>query len=290
MQHTYSKMFNRFLNIFNFKKMVEKSFYNPPRKNFQTHGLAKYFIINEFMVMNHSIITLKPKVKINKIHVLFFHGGAYVLQGSAMHLKLIKNIALEANCKVSYIDYPLAPENTYVQTFEMVQKSYNQLIEKYPDDDFMLMGDSAGGGLVLAFAQKLVNVNVSKLPLKIILFSPWIELSMLNPLIKQQELKDKILPLNGLKYAARKYAGDADLNNYLLSPINGNFDGLPPTVVFYGTEELFYPDIERLKEKTKDLENFKFYKFEGMQHDWVIFPIPEAKEAIKNAIDFILSD
>jgi len=89
-------------------------------------------------------------------------------------------------------------------------------------------------------------------------------------------------------HAARKYAGEDDLNNYLLSPIHGMFDDLPPTYIFYGTEELFYPDIEILKEKIKNLENFKFYKFEGMQHDWVILPIPEAKVAIEEAIKFIV--
>jgi acetyl esterase/lipase len=191
---------------------------------------------------------------------------------------------------VSYIDYPLAPENTYHTTHEMVDQSYKLLIDKYPDDNFILMGDSAGGGLALAFAQKLINDKTTKYPVKCVLFSPWIDLSMTNPLIKQQEIKDIILPLKGLMYAAQKYAGNEDLYNYLLSPINGDFNGLPTTLILYGSEELFCPDIESLKEKIKNIGNFIFRRFEGMQHDWVILPIPEADDAIKTAIDFILEN
>lgn len=289
MQSAQSKSVNRFLEVFNFKKMVEKSFYNPPRKKFRFTStiFTNSFEFEDFQVMNHAVITIKPKEIPGKNHILFFHGGAYVLQGSALHFKLIKTVAKNACCNASYIDYPLAPENTYLQTFEMVQKTYNQLVDKYPDDDFIFMGDSAGGGLALAFAQKLINDKTTKYPVKCVLFSPWIDISMTNPLIKLQETKDKILPLNGLMYAARKYAGNDDLNNYLLSPINGNLDELPPTLVFYGTEELFYPDIELLKEKTTNTGSFIFRRFEAMQHDWVILPIPEAKEAINEAVDFI---
>lgn len=286
------KILNNFLVLFNFKKLVEKSFYNPPRKKIK---LNKYvdtysFDFEVFKVMNNSVFTLKSKPKFTKNHIVFFHGGAYVLQGSSMHFKLIKSIAKIAKCKVSYIDYPLVPENTYHTTFEMVDLSYKLLIDKYPDDDFILMGDSAGGGLALAFVQKLVNDKAAKLPVKCVLFSPWIDLSMTNPLIKQQEIKDIILPLKGLIYAAQKYAGNEVLYNYLLSPINGDFNGLPTSLVLYGSEELFCPDIESLKEKIKNIGNFIFRRYEGMQHDWVILPIPEAKVAIKETIEFILEN
>jgi acetyl esterase/lipase len=204
-----------------------------------------------------------------------------------MHWKIVETIATKANCKVSYIDYPLAPEFTYKTTFDMVQQSFDKLVNEYPDDRFMLMGDSAGGGLALAFAQKLLNENASIQPIKNILFSPWLDLSMQNSAISQQEHLDKILPLNALIDAGKKYAGGDDLNNYLLSPIHGEFEGLGNTLVFYGTNELFYPDCMLLAQKVKTYRNFNFYEFPEMQHDWVVFPIPEAKEALDLAIEFI---
>jgi len=62
----------------------------------------------------------------------------------------------------------------------MVQLSYDRLTNQYPDDRFIFMGDSAGGGLALAFAQKLLDENAAIQPIKSILFSPWLDLSMQN--------------------------------------------------------------------------------------------------------------
>lgn len=289
MQVISAKFVTKFLEIYNFKNQVEKSFLSPKRTNrlHISNHLRKNYLVNEFQVMQKTVVTIQPKEKTQNIHVLFFHGGAYLLEGNSMHWKIVETIVQKSNAKVSYIDYPLAPEYNYKTTFEMVQKSFEILVNQYPDDRFMFMGDSAGGGLALAFAQKLKNENAAIQPMKNILFSPWLDLTMRNPDIKQQEHLDKILPLSGLIDAAKKYAAGDDLNHYLLSPINGELEGLGSTMVFYGTHELFYPDCKKLKDKSKNYGNFIFHEFAEMQHDWVVFPIPEAKQAIEIAIDFI---
>ena len=287
-----AKIITFFLGIINAKRMVEKSFHNPARstKPLTPKHLKAKFNVTEFQVMNKLVVSVQPKTSRNNTHILFFHGGAYLLEGSAMHWKIVETIVSATNCKVSYIDYPLAPENTYKQTFEMVQQSFDSLINIFPNDRFMLMGDSAGGGLALAFAQKLAKEKASVQACKLILFSPWLDLSMQNPEIKNQMLKDKLLPLSGLIEAGRKYAAGDDVSNYLLSPINGNLNSLGETLVFYGSDELFYPDCKLLAEKVKDIGNFSFHEFPGMQHDWVIYPIPEANKALQIAIDFIKAE
>jgi acetyl esterase/lipase len=284
-----AKIITFFLGISNAKKMVEKSFQNPPRstKPLTSEYLKQLFIVSEVEVMNKLVVTLQPKTNPINTHILFLHGGAYVLEGSAMHWKIIETIIRKTNCKVTYIDYPLAPEYNYKQTFEMLQQSYDLLINAFPDDRFMLMGDSAGGGLALAFTQKLIKENAPVIPVKNILFSPWLDISMQNPEINTQERYDKLLPFNGLIEAGRKYSGGDNTGNYLLSPINGDFEGIGETIVFFGTCELFYPDCKLLEEKVKSIGNFCFYEFPDMQHDWVIFPIPEAVEALNLAIEFI---
>jgi len=286
---TQAKLITYFLVISNSKKWVEKSFLNPVRSNkllIKKH-LKNTFQVSEFKILDKSVVTVQQNTEVTGMHVLYFHGGAYLLEGSSMHWKIVENVVKNGNCKVSYIDYPLAPEFTYKRTFEMVQLSYNILIKQYPDDRFIFMGDSAGGGLALAFAQKLMDDKAAIQPIKNILFSPWLDLSMQNPEIKNQEFVDKLLPLQGLIAAGKKYAGGDDVRNYLLSPIHGKLDGLGETLVFYGTHELFYPDCKKLQEKSKSYGNFTFHEFPEMQHDWVIFPIPESTKALKMAIDFI---
>ena len=284
-----AKFITFFLGLSNANRLVEKSFLNPARstKPLVTEHLCRSFNVTEFQVLGKSVVTIQPKTQVTNAHVLYFHGGAYLLEGNSMHWKIVETVINKANCKVSYIDYPLAPESTYKNTFHMVQQSFDKLTQQYPNDRFMLMGDSAGGGLALAFAQKLANENAAVQPVKNILFSPWLDLAMQNPKIQKQESLDKLLPLQGLIDAGKKYAGGDVVNNYLLSPINGNMAGIGETIIFYGTHELFYPDCKKMKEKTISLGNFIFYEFPEMQHDWVIYPIPEAKEALNIAIEFI---
>ncbi len=285
-----AKIITCFLGLINAKKLVENAFKNPSRSNMSF--IAKRFklsnVISEFQIMGKSVVTLQSAYCDNNNHVIFFHGGAYLLEGSSLHFKFIEKIANGANCKISFIDYPLAPESNYKVTIDMVQQSYDQLITTFSDDQFILMGDSSGGGLALAFAQKLVKENTTVLPYKNILFSPWLDISMQNPMIKLLDSVDKILPLKGLIEAGKKYAGGDEVNNYLLSPINGELNGVGDTIVFFGTHELFNADCKKLEEKAKRCNvNFKFYEYDMMQHVWVLTPIPEADQAIKTAIEFI---
>ena len=285
-----SKVLSVFLDLFQFKKLVEKSFIAPVRsdKYLFNSKLSKKYKIKKTIINGKSIFTLDTSHGSNTKHILFFHGGAYLIEGSALHRKLVETLANKINCRISYIDYPLAPENNYKNTFDMVQKSYNFLTKTYAGDEFILVGDSAGGGLALAFAQKLVIDNAHIKPVKIILFSPWLDITMQNTAIKQQEKSDKILPLQGLIHAGLKYAGGDNIDNYLLSPIQGDLNDLGNILVFYGTHELFYPDCKMLETKSKDSNtNFTFCEFPEMQHDWVLLPIPEAKQAINIAVEFI---
>lgn len=279
----------KILNCIKFKHIVAKSFNRPPRKPLSIPycRLQKSFSLSDFSVENGRVITLTPLQNASNKHILFFHGGAYVLQGSAMHWNLIKTIGQQANCVVSFIDYPLVPENTFRETFEMVQLSYNLLVDKFPQHTFMFMGDSAGGGLALAFAQKLFNEKTLKLPSKVILFSPWLDISLGNEEIQNHLKSDPILPFNALLEVGKKYTAGSSAANYLVSPIFGNLEEMCPTKVFYGSNELFYPDCEKLRKMTQHHPKFSFELFPNMPHDWVILPVPEADVAINIAIDFI---
>lgn len=286
-----SKILVKTLQFINFKKFVAKSFQQPPRKPFAVPYklLKEGFNLLEFTTENGNIVTLIPKNKPSDTHILFFHGGAYVLQGSAMHWNFIKTIALKANCTVSYIDYPLAPECTFRQTFSMINNAYELLTKQFPMQKFMLMGDSAGGGLAMAFAQQLIENNAIIQPIKTILFSPWLDISLKNEEVLAFEKSDPILPLKALVEIGKKYAGGEAPENKLLSPIYGNLESMCPTLLFYGTNELFYPDCEKLREMTHHNPKFSYQLFKNMPHDWVILPVPEAQKALDIAVDFILS-
>ena len=131
----------------------------------------------------------------------------------------------------------------------MVFQAYTKLVELNPDDDFYFLGDSAGGGFCLSLAQILRNAHFKKMPEKIVLLSPWIDISMSNPEIKELEKKDLLLDPKSLLICSRNFADDLDLKDPIVSPLYGAMENLNNIGIFVGTHEIFLPDCRRLKKR-----------------------------------------
>ena len=253
-----SRILSRILRLLNFKKRVEKKAnkkISRTSREFVPRGIKRAFRINIRTFHSKTIATFESREKVTNKHIIFFHGGAYIFEIAPGHWRIAERIIKKSFCRMTLIDYPLAPEYSFKQTFEMVQGAYDLLVEKYPADNFILMGDSAGGGLALALIQKLILEKHSKIPIKNILLSPWLDLTLSNPDIKNLESSDHILTVGMLKIAGFKYSAGDDMKNYLLSPINGEFRDIPQTIVYYGSEELFSADCKRLKKMQDPYKN-----------------------------------
>ncbi len=286
-----SKILARTLKTINFKKIVEKKARKKlPRtkRGFVPKGIRRFYLVNIQTFNDKAIATFERNDRVSKNHIVFFHGGAYLFEASPNHWMLSKKIVNTCFCRMTLIDYPLAPEYIYRETFEMVSGAYELLLNQYPEDNFIFMGDSAGGGLALAFTQKLIKEKHARLPAKNILLSPWLDMTMSNPDIKSLERSDYILSVEMLRIAGLKYSNGEDLDQYLLSPINGEFKDIPRTIVFYSTEELFYSDCMRLRSMPDfETESIVFREYEKMPHDWAIFPIPESDLVVHEICTFI---
>lgn len=278
------------LRTFRVKSLLAKSLLKPPRRKgpLIPQSINKNYLVNEQIIQTKTVATISPKQTCSSLHIIFLHGGAYVVEGAPMHWSIIKKFINQLQCTVSYIDYPLAPENTYRDTFKLLDEVYHQLTHQNPDCHFALVGDSAGGGLALAFAQKLRADNAPIQPFKTVLFSPWLDITLNNPEIDEIANKDLVLDSATLKQCGHHYAGGDNPNHYLLSPINGDLSGLGDVAVFYGSEELFWADCKELEKKAATADsNIVFFDYAKMQHDWILLPIPETQQAINEACLFL---
>ena len=107
-----------------------------------------------------------------------------------------------------------------------------KLITDYPTKRIILMGDSAGGGLAFGFVQQLRNEN-KKQPEQIIIFSPWLDVTMNNPNIELIEKEDKMLSIKGLKNAGQKYAGNLRLKRLPGKPDIWRLNRIVQNINFY---------------------------------------------------------
>ena len=173
--------------------------------------------------------------------------------------------------------YPLAPHHKVMETFELMTEFYENVIQNHKS--ITLMGDSAGGGFIHSFCQYLKTIDLHQ-PKHIVTFSPWVDISIANPSFASED--DPILGEIGLREIGKSWAGNLDATDYMVSPIYGDNEGLPRTLIFAGTNEIFYNDIKDYVENLKnDGVDVKFITGSGLFHIYPLFPIPEAKNAFK---------
>ena len=143
------------------------------------------------------------------------------------------------------------------------------------------MGDSAGGGLSIAFTQKLRDEKQPK-PRQLILLSPWLDVTMSNPTMLDVDKHDKVLSIRGLQLAGKAYAGKLDLKDYRASPIYGNLYDLPRISIFISTYDVFIADARILKSKLEsEGVKFNYYEYPKLMHDWIIITaLKESKHSI----------
>jgi acetyl esterase/lipase len=169
----------------------------------------------------------------------------------------------------------------------MIGVLYNQLLQTVNANDVILMGDSAGGGIALALAQKMRNEKANQ-PGQVILLSPWLDITLTNPDIKDIDPSDPFLGKESLQQAGKLYAGDTNPDHYLLSPINGPLDGLGKVSVFAGTNEILVADARKLKSLAESRGvDLNYYEYANMVHAWMFLNFPESKRAKQQIIDLI---
>ncbi len=260
--------------------------------------------VNTLIFQGRKVWTIKPKAAKKQV-ILYLHGGGYVANLSLVHWDFIQEIIVKTNSIVVVPDYPLSPDATYKELYTFMHELYTWMVNAYPDCEIVFMGDSAGGGLALGYAQLIqqhneaveLNVLPIKQPNKLILLSPWLDLGMKNPQAKPVAKNDQILSFEVLQMCAHAYIGkkkpsEAELMNPRVSPLYGPYMNNTEIAIFIGTHDLFWADSKLLKSNYQEyLESLNsenqittklhFYEYPQMFHVWMLFTkLPESQSVI----------
>jgi acetyl esterase/lipase len=248
------------------------------------------FTIDTTHVNGRNVYMISAKGEETGKYVLYLHGGGYINNIFRQHWQFAAKIISETHCTFILPDYPLAPSDTYEEAFVMLDAIYCDLLSKTNAGNIILMGDSAGGGLALALAEKQKKEGVP-VPGQIILLCPWLDITMSNPDIKEIEKKDVTLRVNSLVMAGKAWAGTTNTEYYLLSPINGSLEGLPHISVFIGTHDILIADCRKLKTLTDQKGiALNYFEYPGMFHDWMMLvSLKESKKAMSQITSLILN-
>jgi len=210
--------------------------------------------------------------------VIYFHGGAFVIAGNRRHYNFLMKFRQLTNYNAYYIDYPLAPKHKAIDVIHSVKKAVMEINKFEENKEIIFVGDSAGGNLALVLSKEFSNSK------DILILSPWLDLTMSNSQIDIMEKKEIMFSKSNLLEAAKKYQGNLELDNPLVSPIYDDFSNKKITI-FAGTDDLLYPDVLRFY---KEKENVELHAYHRHKHDFMfIINSKEQNRVLEDMIAYV---
>lgn len=233
-------------------------------------------------------------VSVNRPHmrkyvILYCHGGGYST-GSCLYGRTITSkLATASSIDVLGFDYRLAPEHPCPAALEDAMKAWNYLmLLGYGARDVILAGDSAGGNLALVLALKL-KAEGRFLPRGLVLMSPWTDLTASGRSYRTKAEVDPVLDAEYIDRMTKAYIPEGEnLENPLISPLFGDFEGFPPVYIQVGENEILLSDsVELHKKLQKAGVPAKLDRFKGMWHVFQMSPFRTAADAMEKSAEFI---
>jgi acetyl esterase/lipase len=223
-------------------------------------------------------------------HVLYLHGGAYVAGSPALYRDFIWRIADAARAQCLCTDYRLAPEHPYPAALDDAVAAYRWLLAQGAlPARIALMGESAGGGLVLGTLLRLRDEG-TPLPAAAVALSPWTDLAMTGDSVRANAASDVMIRADEMERIAGYYLGGTDPRTPYASPLYGDPHGLPPTLIQVGSEEVLLDDAVRLAERMRAAGcEVALEVWPRVPHAWQTWArvMPEARQAIARIGAFV---
>lgn len=218
--------------------------------------------------------------------MLYFHGGGYLLQTTPLLLSGLTTVyrLVEPNKRsrlsIGVLDYDLVLAGfLYPHQLNQAYETYQFLVDS-GNRNICLLGDSAGGNLVIALLQYLKEKQSSVFPTSAILLSPWVKLLATPDDFVHGHLAHDNDPLDCIRYlfASNKeindaIVGQAPLNQLTVSPGNcryqaGDWHGIPTfnspnfhVLVLAGEDELFRDDVLEWCYHALEVPLFKEFRY-----------------------------
>ncbi|KAJ2566311.1 hypothetical protein GGH95_004462, partial [Coemansia sp. RSA 1836] len=192
--------------------------------------------------------------------VLYLHGGAFKYGSPASHRGVTGRLSGMSGLRCVSIDYRLAPLNPYPAQLHDAYLSFVYLLQQgFKPQNIVLAGDSAGGNLAVVLLLLLRQAGITRTVCGLVLISPWTDLVSNRSSMRRNAKYDYLtgpplqspLSLARVFYApGRKYSQALldEMSHPLVSPVNGDFVGFPPTLIQAGEKEILIDDITQLYE------------------------------------------
>ena len=218
-----------------------------------------------------------------KCAMMYIHGGGFTIGSAMTGGPLMKYFAEKTGLEGYAVEYGLAPWHPFPEGVEDCVRFYAGLLDM-GYEHIVVGGESAGAALTLSLALAAKERGL-KLPAVLWCSSPVDDVEWYK-----QELYTHDFLSDSSDAVQKAYAPDADPRDPLLSPIYGDFTGMPPMVLQTGGGESLSAGVVRLAAKAARANvEVQLHFGKDMPHTFAMdyHYYPEAKMAMEEIVAFI---
>lgn len=222
--------------------------------------------------------------------LIHMHGGCYVLNPGEGGLPEAIFMAGFARARVISVDYRMPPEAYFPAALDDGITVYREVLKTTTPKNVAIFGSSAGGALTLEMILRSKQLGLP-MPGAIAPGTPMSDATKVGDTFITNAMVDNVLvsPDGFCDAATKVYANGKDLKDPLLSPIYGDVNGFPPTILTSGTRDLLLSNTVRMHRKLRNAGvEAVLQVFEGQSHAHFYRDdrAPETKEAFDEIAGF----
>lgn len=185
--------------------------------------------------------------------LLYGHAGGTVLFSMNSDRKAAGHLAKAAGIRSLVVDFRRSPENKFPAQEDDMEAAYRWLLSQgYRHEKIITGGHSIGGNLAVRLAVRLRD-QAAPLPAAILSISSMCDLELRNETLKEKAETDKVLSVPLLELFRESWIGGTDVryDDPRVSIVRADLHGLPPTNIYYGTDEVLVGEILEFAEQAR---------------------------------------
>lgn len=261
-------------------------------------GIPSYFSaiynVDEIIECGCKCYRITPRSDFEGKYIFYTYGSFMSENISEKQWAFVYRLLASTNQGVVVPIYPLAPEYSCGDTFDMLIKAYTNFSKGIDINKITLLGDSAGAGLALSLALLSWDIGFKK-PDKLILLSPVVDMEYFdNDLYEQVLRKSHKEPKYKFTETKKKFLNAYWVKDYAIrteytSPFYHDLRALCDEIVIVSSIDDLYNSYARALYKNAKNAGLdaKFYEFENETHN---FLIESDSDETEKAFSYLVDD
>ncbi|MGN7782436.1 alpha/beta hydrolase [Mycolicibacterium sp. 22603] len=178
--------------------------------------------------------------------ILYLHGGAFLTCGANTHGRMVTELSKFADSPVFVVNYRMIPKHSIASAIDDCYDAYKWLrLTGYDPANIVLAGDSAGGYLALALAQRL-QAEGGEAPAAVVTMSPLFEINSDSRAQHPNSRTDAMFPPRAIEALGAIVEESAKRHGQeVYEPLEHIEPGLPRTLIHVSGSEVLLDDARK---------------------------------------------